>query len=52
MKKSVAYRLAQDAVLSDNSLRSHEKVEILRILFAQEDFEKFCETHEKEGEGE
>lgn len=51
MKKSVAFRLAQDSVLSDNSLRSHEKVAILRILFAQEDFEKFCEDNKKE-EGE
>ena len=48
MKKIIAYRLAQDAVLSDNSLRSHEKVAVLRILFAQEDFEKFCEDHKKE----
>ena len=48
MKKSLAYRLAQDSVLSDNGLRSHEKVEILRVLFAQEDFERFCEENKKE----
>lgn len=53
MKKSFAYQLAQLSVLNDAGLRDDEKIDILRILFEQEDIERYSEMHtEKESRSE
>ena len=49
MKKSFAYQLAQLSVMNDGSLRDHEKIDVLRVLFEQEDIEKYTEK-EREAE--
>lgn len=43
MKKSEAYNLAQIAVVTSPSISPEAKLEVLRILFKDEDLEKFCE---------
>ena len=49
MKKSEMYRIAQLAVLKDDSIRCEDKLEILAVLLDDEDLEKF---REKEAEKE
>jgi hypothetical protein len=51
MKKSEIYRLAQGAVVTNTSLPTSTKLEILRELMDKEDVEKFCEKRaEKEAQ--
>ena len=53
MKKSFVYQLVQLSVLNDSGLRDHEKIDILRVLFEQEDIERFSESRaEKESAAE
>lgn len=52
MKKSMAYKLAQMAVLDYPRLNYEQKLEILRVLMEAEDLALFCEKQEeKETEG-
>ena len=46
MKKSEAYHLAQIAVINAPTITPENKVEILRILFAQEGLERWSEGEE------
>lgn len=48
MKKSEMYRLAQESVLADNRLSSHQKLDIIRELMDAEDLERFCEKRKAE----
>lgn len=48
MKKSVIFKLAQYAVLADNSLYAGDKLDVLRELIAQEDLALFVEKQEEE----
>ena len=47
MKKSLIYKLAQNAVLVSN-LSNHEKLEILRELMDREDTALFVEKREEQ----
>lgn len=52
MKESVAYKLAQMAVLDYTRLNYEQKLEILRVLMGREDLAVYCEKQkEKETEG-
>ena len=48
MKKSEIYHLAQVAVMNSNCIAPENKLEILHILMADEDFAKFLERREAE----
>ena len=43
MKKSEAYHLAQIAVVNSPNIAPEGKIEVLRILIAEENLAKFCE---------
>lgn len=47
MKKSEIYYKSQTAVLVCPSLRTADKLEILRVLMMEEDLEKFGEEREE-----
>lgn len=47
MKKSLAYKLAQFAVLRDKELENCDKLKILRVLIASEDLALFTEQEEE-----
>lgn len=47
MKKSEAYKLAQIAVVSTPTIAPERKLEILRILIADENLAKFSEKQEE-----
>ena len=47
MKKSKIYSLTQHAVLRDELLSTHDKLEILRVLFDAEELELFREKQEE-----
>lgn len=44
MKKSTAYHKAQIAVLRDTTIDYENTLEILKVLMASEDLEKFVEN--------
>lgn len=46
MKKSETYYLAQIAVVTTPSIAPENKLEILRVLFEQEEFEQFREERD------
>jgi hypothetical protein len=46
MKRSEAYHLAQVAVINAPTITPENKVEILRVLYAQEDLELWTERAE------
>lgn len=50
MKKSEAYHLAQIAVIATNTISVESKIEIMRVLLAQESFEQLIEEQEEEDE--
>jgi hypothetical protein len=43
MKKSTVYQLAAIAVMESNSLTGQDKLEVLRVLFSDEDVSIFIE---------
>lgn len=47
MKRSEMYHLAQIAVVQSPSISPENKLQILKNLFAQENFEQFCEEQEE-----
>lgn len=47
MKKSEAYRIAQLAVLKDESISSEDKLFILSELMGDENMAQFCEKREE-----
>jgi hypothetical protein len=47
MKKSLAYKLAQFAVLRDKDLHDTEKLQVLRVLIDAEDLARFTEQEEE-----
>lgn len=47
MKKSEIYNLAQLAVMTNPAIYSAQKLEILRVLMADEDLEKFREAQKE-----
>ena len=50
MKKSDAYHLAMVAVIATNAISVESKIELMRVLLAQESLELFSEEQEKENE--
>lgn len=50
MKKSEAYKLAQIAVISTATIAPESKVEILRVLIADENLALFCEREKNNEE--
>ena len=48
MKKSMAYHLAQIAVMASPGIAPENKLEILRVLISDEDVALFCEEKEAE----
>ena len=50
MKKSDAYHLAMVAVIATNTISVESKIEIMRVLLAQETFEQLIEEQEEEDE--
>lgn len=48
MKKSMAYKTAQFAVLRYDGLCDSSKLEVLRVLMEREDMALFSEKHEVE----
>jgi hypothetical protein len=52
MKKSKCYRLAQMAVLGEETLLPSEKLEVLRVLMEQETVQKLVEKGQEEKEKE
>lgn len=53
MKKSECFRLAQEAVIKNQSITTEAKIEILRVLIQQEDMAKYVEQDkEKNGQTE
>lgn len=48
MKKSEAYKLAQIAVVSTATIAPESKLEILRVLIADENLAVYCEEREAE----
>lgn len=46
MKKSEIYSLAQIAVITTSCISPEKKQEILRVLIADEDLEKYCEAND------
>lgn len=46
MKKSLAYKLAQFAILN-GCLENHEKLQVLRVLIDAEDLARFTEQEEE-----
>ena len=46
MKKSEIYHLAQFAVMNSNCIAPENKLEIIHVLIADEDFAKFLEGRE------
>ena len=52
MKKSELFKLAQVAVVESNHMAAHIKLEVLRVLMAQEEIHKTCEKHEETKESE
>lgn len=50
MKKSEAYHLAQIAVIATNTISVESKIEIMRVLIAQETFEQLIEEQGEENE--
>ena len=51
MKKSEIYHLAQIAVVTSPSIAPENKLEILRVLIADENLALFCEKQEAKKEG-
>ncbi len=47
MKKSTCFYLAQMAVLGATGIGADDKLEILRVLMAEEDIRKLCEGNEE-----
>lgn len=52
MKKSEIYNLAQLAVMTNPAIHSTQKLEILRVLMADEDLEKFREERDEKEQAE
>ena len=52
MKKSEIYNLAQIAVMTNTAFHSTQKLEILRVLMADEDIEKYREAREEKEKAE
>ena len=50
MKKSDAYHLAMVAVIATNTISVESKIEVMRVLLAQETFEQLIEEQEEEDE--
>ena len=50
MKKSDAYHLAMVAVIATNTISVESKIEVMRVLLAQESLELFSEEQEEENE--
>ena len=50
MKKSEAYKLAQIAVVSTATIAPESKVDILRVLIADENLALFCEREKNNEE--
>ena len=50
MKKSEAYHLAQIAVVATPAISVESKIEVLRVLFENEDLALFLEKQEAENE--
>lgn len=48
MKKSTCFYLAQMAVLGATGIGADDKLEILRVLMAEEDIRKLCEKSDEE----
>ena len=48
MKKSTCFYFAQLAVLGAGGIGADDKLEILRVLMAEEDMRKLCEKHEEQ----
>ena len=48
MKKSECFRKAQIAVIKNQSFEAEEKIEILKVLVAEEDMQKIMEREDKE----
>lgn len=48
MKRSEIFHLAQIAVVQTPSISPEKKLEILKTLLAQENFEQFCEEQKEE----
>ena len=46
MKKSEAYNLAQIAVITTSTISPENKLEILRVLIAEENLALYCEEQE------
>lgn len=52
MKKSEAYKLAQIAVISTATIAPESKIEILRILIADENLATYCEERKEQEDAE
>ena len=48
MKKSAIYKVAQMAVLNDNSIPNNEKLEVLSVLMKEERLAQWCDEQENE----
>lgn len=50
MKKSEAYHLAMIAVMATNTISVESKIEVMRVLIAQESYEQIVEGLEEKNE--
>lgn len=50
MKDSTIYRILQELVLNTPGIEASDKLEILRLLFEQEDLARYSESREEKGE--
>lgn len=50
MKKSMLYRMAQISVIRDNVTPDVTKLEVLKMLFDREDFEKLVEKEKEQND--
>ena len=50
MKKSEQIHLAQIAVITSPCIEPENKLKVLKTLFSEEAFAKYCEEKETEGE--
>ena len=52
MRESDAYKILQEIVVNTPVLRAEDKINIMRLLFEQEDLALYREEHEKQEEKE
>ena len=52
MKESAAYKILQNLLLNTTDICTEDKIDIMRLLFEQEDLALYREKHEKQEGGE